>query len=137
MADPKEILEALRRARDQLRREAEGHLAEGNRILEEARSVDEAISVFMRQNRMVEPAIVDEVRDLPTHPAALVHIARKNGGILRVKDATRLFIEAGRVPNAHNAKATIYTSIGAHLSTIWEKMYPGVYKLVEGANGEG
>lgn len=135
-SDPKDVLDAFRQTRDQLKREGELHLAEGNRILEEARLVDEAISVFMRRNGMVETVIVDEVKHLPTHPDALKHIALKNSGILRVREATRLFIEAGRVRNSNNAKATIYTSIGTHLGTTWEKMYPGVYRLLEETSGE-
>lgn len=60
---------------------------------------------------------------------ALIRIALENGGILRVTEAKRILIEAGKVRGQHkNVAGHIYHLV--HASEKFEKVEPGVFRLV-------
>jgi hypothetical protein len=63
-----------------------------------------------------------------TQLAALKKIAEHNGGILHTSTAKRLFNQAHLIKNPKNANNIIFSVI--HRSEIFERVGPGVYRLV-------
>jgi hypothetical protein len=145
---------ALRKLRDEeeaLRREYDVRLDALYRRIYAVRTAlgddDDTGTVATEQEPLRLPAIAlpasatraSEVRLPPTRWArilsgvsqteALIRIAIENGGILRVSDAKRILIDAGKVRGQHkNVPGHIYHLV--HASEKFEKVAPGVFRLL-------
>lgn len=83
----------------------------------------------------IHDALVAELRKAKANKAkkktqmdALILIANKSDGIIKVTHAQRLMVETGFISNPKNAPSTIYTLIDR--SGRFEKVKPGEYRLL-------
>ena len=91
-----------------------------------------AIETALRYLKARQPAeiraVVDpvELRGM-TQTKALMTIAKRNNGDLKVTEAKRLMLQAGLFQNSKNASQIIYNVIKR--SDVFERVNPGVYRL--------
>lgn len=138
--DPKEeiaMLKVIREERAERVRAAEREL----RLLhEELAGAEAVIRGRLRDHGMVDDEVaVDEIGKFEAHVDALKLIARSNGGILVVRHAKKLFLEAGRVKALRDASGTIYMAIkNANTKRAregrapeWAKVIAGQFRLLD------
>jgi hypothetical protein len=120
-----ELSKKLEEKRDRLQH----HLSE---VIKDLDSVNNTLRLLKANKLTPESEIVfievpaEELKG-KTIDDALVTVAERNGGSLRVRLAKNLLVKAEMLAKK-NAAASVYTSIGR--SERWEKVDSGVYKLL-------
>lgn len=131
MPNGSSILSELSRIIADLRREREGiqkKLAEVDYAIE---AVEVTMNLYRKTGIIHEPAAYKTLAlelQGKTQLQALIHIASKTNGRLKVVDAKRVMLEAGLIRNPKTALSMLYTVINR--SGKFEKTSPGKYRLV-------
>lgn len=137
MANSDAVLNELSNLVAQLRTErdkAQQKLAE---VDEQLRAVELTMRLCQHDGAQatldVHDALIAELRKAKaqnkTQMDALMLIASKSDGSIKVTNAQRLIVEAGFIANPKNAASIMYTLISR--SEKFEKVEPGKYKLVK------
>jgi len=131
MPNGNSMLSELSRLIADLRREREEigkRLAEADNQIQ---AVEVTMNLYRKTGVVHEPAayktLALELQGM-TQLKALIHIASKTNGRLKVVDAKRLMLEAGLIRNPKTALSMLYTIISR--SGKFEKTSPGKYRLV-------
>ena len=124
VGDLHDLVGKLRQERD----DAEKRFAEANEKLKAVEITLGLVSGNESPSTSVGPAnsIMENLRG-KTQPEALTMIASANNGMLKVKEAKRLMLEAGLISNPKNASSIMYTLIGRMSN--FEKVGRGEYRL--------
>lgn len=131
MPNGNSILSELSRLMADLRREREEIGENLARIDDQIRSVEVTMNLYRKTGKTHEPAVYKTLASElqgKTQLQALIHIASKTNGRLKVVDAKRVMLEAGLIRNPKNALSMLYTIISR--SGKFEKTSPGKYRLV-------
>lgn len=105
-------------------------------ILEQIKAVEITMRLCRHNGAQATPdihdALVAELRKAKsqkkTQMDALMLIAGRNNGHIKVTNAQRLMVESGFIANPKNAASILYTLISR--SEKFEKVKPGEYKLI-------
>jgi len=122
------LIGALRRQEFETKQALDG-------ILEQIKAVEITMRLCRHNGAQATPdthdALVAELRKVKsqqkTQMDGLMLIANRDG-LIKVKEAQRLMVEAGFIANPKNAASILYTLISR--SDKFEKVKPGEYKLI-------
>ena len=122
------VLARLRDERESLQLELNRRIAEKeaeiSAVLTAIRLVKQAAGQGFHENS--GPTVASSFKGM-TQRKALVEIARRNGGNVRVSEAKRLLISAGLIKNPKKGWGIVYTTLSR--SSEFEKIGPGEFRL--------
>ena len=129
MTDYMNGYDALVRARNEMAGDLAEEDAKRDRMADELRKMDDALSVYRQRYSITEGIRVDDIQKCVNNPEAIKLIARKSDNVLVVKEARRLLIQSGRA-SRDGAGPTIYSYLASHADE-WKKLEKGRYRLIE------
>ena len=112
----------LRQTQGTLRKEIQG-------VEDEIQGIELTIRALRRTHNLPEPVQTRLNLASKSHKEAVFTIANQNGGILKVTEARRMMVAAGKFKTPKNGSAAIY-SVFKRNPESWEWVAPGEYRLV-------
>jgi len=94
----------------------------------EIESLEASARMFREKHGVGEMIEAGELKG-KTQMAALIYIARKSNGLLRVNEVKRMMVQVGLIGTPKNAASILYTLIKR--SERFDRVEPGVYRLRE------